>query len=113
MGESNASIGFVIKATSASGLAMWVSAPRFGDHRTFGPREKSDVSRLRGEAHATIGKLPPSFERRIRVFGRIRGLKRPIAIRREGDRTRLLHQLDPSVLKSAKSVSMATGLTKW
>ncbi|HET6325578.1 MAG TPA: hypothetical protein VFG04_12945 [Planctomycetaceae bacterium] len=62
MSKANAPAGFVIKAVSASGLEMWVSPPRFGDHRTFGPREKRDVFKTRGEAHAVIGKLPASFE---------------------------------------------------
>ena len=62
MSKSKASTGFVIKATSAAGLEMWVSPPRFGDHRTFGPREKADVFKTRGEADAAIGKLPVSFE---------------------------------------------------
>jgi hypothetical protein len=47
---------------------MWVSPPRFGDHRTFGPREKADVFKTRGEAHATIGKLPRSFEHAVFTF---------------------------------------------
>jgi hypothetical protein len=62
MSDENAPMGFVIKAVNVSGLEMWVSPPRFGDHRTFGPREKADVFKTRGEADAAIGKLPVSFE---------------------------------------------------
>jgi hypothetical protein len=62
MSEGRASTGFVIKAVSADGLAMWISPPRFGDHRVFGPREMAEVFRSPAEAHSTIGKLPRSFE---------------------------------------------------
>ncbi len=47
---------FIIKAVTLTGLEMWVSPPRFGNHRTLGPREKADVFKTRGEAYATIGK---------------------------------------------------------
>ncbi len=62
MSEQNDLTGFVIKAVNLAGVAMWVSPPRFGDLRTFGPREKAEVFKTSGEAHATIGKLPLSFE---------------------------------------------------
>ena len=62
MSESKASTGFVIKAVSSTGLAMWVSPPRFGDHRVFGPRENAEVFGTRGEAHSAIGTLPRAFE---------------------------------------------------
>jgi hypothetical protein len=54
--------GLVVKAVSLTGLTMWLSPPRSGDHRVFGPREHAEVFRTRGEAHAVIGKLPLSFE---------------------------------------------------
>src|SRR5580692_250705 len=36
MSDESAPAGFVIKAVSSTGLAMWVSPPRFGSHRLFG-----------------------------------------------------------------------------
>jgi hypothetical protein len=62
MSESSTPTGFVIKAVSATGLAMWVSPPRFGKHRVFGPRENAEVFRTQGEAHSAIGTLPRAFE---------------------------------------------------
>jgi hypothetical protein len=55
-------MGFVIKATSRTGLEMWVSPPRFAEHRVFGPRENAEIFRTRAEAHDAIGRLPVSFE---------------------------------------------------
>jgi len=54
--------GFLVRAKSATGLEMWISVPRGGGHRVFGPREKADVFRTRGEAQAAIGQMPQSFE---------------------------------------------------
>jgi hypothetical protein len=62
MSDTSQPKGFVIKASNSTGLEMWVSPPRFGDHRTFGPRARADVFKTRGEADAAIGKLPVSFE---------------------------------------------------
>ena len=62
MSEAKASTGFVIRATSADDLAMWVCPPRFGEHRVFGPRENAEVFKTRGAARAVIGRLPISFE---------------------------------------------------
>jgi len=71
MSDETAQTGFIIKAVSTTGLAMWVSPPRFGEHRTFGPRESAEAFRTKGEALATIGKLPGAFEtRRIHILGR-------------------------------------------
>jgi hypothetical protein len=53
---------FVVKAVSATGLQMWISVPRAGGHRVFGPRENADLFKTRAEAHSTIGKLPAAFE---------------------------------------------------
>jgi hypothetical protein len=55
MSDESAPAGFVIKAVSSTGLAMWVSPPRFGSHRVFGPRENAEVFDTRGHAHAAIG----------------------------------------------------------
>jgi hypothetical protein len=54
--------GFLVRVTSATGLEMWISIPRAGGHRVFGPRENADVFRTRGEAHSAIGKMPRAFE---------------------------------------------------
>jgi hypothetical protein len=54
--------GFVVKATSAGGLEMWISIPHAGGHRVFGPREKAEVFRTRGEAQVAIGTMPRAFE---------------------------------------------------
>jgi hypothetical protein len=62
MSGSSTPTGFVIKAVTSTGLAMWVSPPRFGEHRVFGPREKAEIFRTQAEAHATIGTLPRAFE---------------------------------------------------
>jgi hypothetical protein len=62
MTDENKSTGFVIKAVSLTGLPMWVSPPRFGQHRVFGPRENAEIFRTQGEAHSAIGKLPRAFE---------------------------------------------------
>jgi hypothetical protein len=62
MSDQKSASDYVIKATSASGLAMWVSPPRAGQHRVFGPRENAETFKTRGEAHSVIGKLPVSFE---------------------------------------------------
>jgi hypothetical protein len=60
--NEKAPTGFVIKAVSSTGLEMWVSPPRFGEHRVFGPRENAEVFRTQGEAHSAIGTLPRAFE---------------------------------------------------
>jgi hypothetical protein len=55
--------GFVVKATSTTGLEMWISVPRAGGHhRVFGPRENADIFKTRSEAHSAIGKMPLAFE---------------------------------------------------
>jgi hypothetical protein len=54
--------GFVVKATSATGQVRWISPPRPGNYRLFGPRENAEVFRTRGEAHSAIGKIPRAFE---------------------------------------------------
>ncbi len=55
-------VGFVVKATSTTGLEMWISFPRAGGHRVFGPRENADIFKTRPEAHSAIGKMPLAFE---------------------------------------------------
>jgi hypothetical protein len=51
---------FVIRATSASGLDMWISM-QFGEHRVFAPRENAEVFPSPSEAQSVIGSLPLSF----------------------------------------------------
>jgi hypothetical protein len=53
---------YIVKATSATGLEMWISLPRAGGHRVFGPREKAGNFKTQSEAQAAIGTLPLSFE---------------------------------------------------
>jgi hypothetical protein len=53
---------FVVKATSATGQIMWVSPPRPGNQRVFGPRENAERFRTRGEARSAIGQMPQAFE---------------------------------------------------
>jgi hypothetical protein len=62
MSDESTPAGFVIKAVSSTGLAMWVSPPRFGSHRVFGPHENAEVFDTRADAHAAIGTLPRAFE---------------------------------------------------
>jgi hypothetical protein len=52
---------YIVKATSATGLEMWISFPRAGGHRVFGPRENADTFKTRSEAHSAIGKMPLAF----------------------------------------------------
>jgi hypothetical protein len=59
--SERAGAGFVVKATSATGLEMWIAVPRAGGHRVFGPRENADVFLTRAEAHSAIGKVPLAF----------------------------------------------------
>lgn len=66
MSNEKASTRFVIKAVSLTGLAMWVSPPRFGEHRVFGPREsespplasKSSGNRSRPARFLRTRKIP-------------------------------------------------------
>jgi hypothetical protein len=60
-------MGFVVRAESAAGLEMWVSASRFAQS-TFGPRENAEVFRTQSDAHAAIGKIPLTFEHAGFVF---------------------------------------------
>ena len=54
--------GFVVKAVSVAGLEMWISIPRAGGQRVFGPRENAEVFQTRLEAHSAIRNMPPAFE---------------------------------------------------
>jgi hypothetical protein len=54
--------GFVVKAVSLTGHAMWVSVPQDDGHRVFGPREQAEIFKTRTEAHSAIGKVPLAFE---------------------------------------------------
>ena len=54
--------GYVVKAVSLTGHAMWVSVPQADGHRVFGPREQAEIFKTRTEAHSAIGKMPLAFE---------------------------------------------------
>jgi|HubBroStandDraft_6_1064221.scaffolds.fasta_scaffold1884060_2 hypothetical protein len=54
---------FVVKATSDTGLEMWISVSRTGGYRAFGPREKAAIFKTRLEAQSAIRNVPPAFQR--------------------------------------------------
>ena len=53
---------FIVKATSDTGLEMWIAFPRGGGHRVCGPRENASVFVTRGEAQSAIEQMPASFK---------------------------------------------------
>jgi hypothetical protein len=53
--------GYVVRAVSATGHAMWFSNPVDG-HRVFGPREQAEIFKTLHDAHTAIGMMPLAFE---------------------------------------------------
>jgi hypothetical protein len=49
---------YVVKATGPTGRATWLTAPRLGGFRTFGPRNMAEVFETHPEAQAAMETLP-------------------------------------------------------
>ena len=55
-------MGFVVKATSRRGRALWISRPGIDGLRALVPRERAEVFETEADAHVAIGKMPRVFD---------------------------------------------------
>ena len=56
-------MGYIVKATSASGVKMWISLPTHTRHRAFGPRDQAEVFRTQKEAQSVVETIADQLRR--------------------------------------------------
>jgi len=56
-------MGYIVKATSASGVKMWISLPTHTRHRAFGPRDQAEVFRTQKEAQSVVETMADQLRR--------------------------------------------------
>ena len=65
---SEATSGFVVKATMHGGQSLWVSRPSVDGIRTLVSRERADVFATPTEAHVAIGTMSRVFRGRAYIY---------------------------------------------